>query len=85
MNDASSGDRETERERKLPRTHNSGSQYSCTLMLYHTGYQVCGPQNGKNANFFSMLTSSCGVSFDGGYLVKQFMFFFSPGDISAGL
>jgi len=35
--------------------------------------------------FISMLTSSCGVSFDGGYLVKQFMFFFSPGDISAGL
>jgi len=66
MNDTSSGDRQTETEperererereraraRKLPRTHNCGSQYAYTLMWYHTGYQVCGPQNGEHANFY---------------------------------
>ena len=73
-------DRQTERERETER----GNCHVHTKVGHTTLVLLCGiiPDTKcvvrRMANmqiFISLLTSSCGVSFDGGYLVKQFLFF----------
>ena len=48
--------RQSQRERESKETATYTqlwvTRYAYTLMWYHTGYQVCGPQNGEHANFY---------------------------------
>jgi len=77
-------DRDRERETEGEGERERGNCHVHTTVGHSTRVLLCGiiPDTKcvvlKMANmqiFISMLTSSCGVSFEGGYPVKQFLFF----------